>query len=250
MYHTIRQFIQAVFAFFKEFLLYLRSPDPAIKTETWDLKLVLKIAITGLLVLATGVSFQVLLTFIPTEKSFQPLDKETVQMIDSIPNWLYVISAVLLGPIGEELFIRLPLKASLRNIAIATLVGAFTFLFLTKVSVAKWYFQHSIDVRFNRFVPALIILTITIFYYLINHNRNNKRLFGIYFYLLAFIFGVLHRYQQIESPVDVFNAFRETFIQLFSGLYYGYVRMRYGIKLSITAHAIWNGLPALLRVLF
>lgn len=247
----ILDFIKSSFLFFKEFIGFLISPNPNIEKTAWDYKTILKIAFVGLFVYVIGFLIQVTLCTINIDKALAPPDSELVKYVDSCPNWLFLLSACLIAPIAEELFLRLPLISTPKNILISIIVGVCTFLFFTRTAIADIYFKHTVHFELHKLIPAFIIFGVSITYYFLNKRYpNRKAIFGIYFFLMAFLFGVLHRFNFIQEPIDVFLAFKETFIQSFSGLYYGFVRMKFGTKISIMAHSIWNSIPTMLRIFF
>lgn len=148
---------------------------------------------------------------------------------------------VLFFPILEELVFRLALKPGKRNV--------FGLL------VALLYGSFLIDPDYN--TPILLFIALGIAFIIFLYRKietkivtklYNKALPGL-IYLSSFLFGMIHI--QNHTPSIVFNA---SFLLMFPyfciGLFFAFVRIRFGFKYTVLLHILRNLLATISVILF
>lgn len=242
--------MKETFHLFKALVRFVASPDPGLVRSHWNGRTVWQVAMLGFIVLFAGSFIHHAVNFIFNEQVLAPQEAENRALIKQIPNWLIFIFACFIGPVGEELFVRLPLKPKWVYIPVSMIAGVGMLLLFNQLAVAKWYTQQPFILDTNRLIPVGIIALIAVAYYALPQRYQQHPLcFAIFLYSTAFVFAVLHRFDRIHEPIDVLLAFKDTLIQFTSGLYYAFIRMKFGIRLAIISHSIWNFLPAVFRFL-
>lgn len=235
---------------FKELVRFIASPDPGLEMHRWNIRTVGQVAALGLFVMLVATTVHFSVQFIFNNLELPEANSEHAEMIAQIPDWLIFIFACFVGPIGEELYVRLPLKPRLVNILISVVAGIGMLLFFNQLAVGKWYAQQPFVLDPNRLIPVGIIAFIALIYYwLPQRYQQHKLCFAIFLYATAFAFAVLHRFDRIHEPLDILLAFKDTMAQFISGLYFSFLRMKFGVRMSIISHAFWNFPPAILRFL-
>lgn len=241
----LKSIIKDTIQLLREFFRFILSPDPSLPVSAWNSATLLRAVLASFVVLMIGVALSLVMSFVGEGITLQAPNSENQSLMHALPAWVFLIAAGITGPVGEELFLRLPLKPHWKNLLISFCAGVCMLLFFNHLAVTKIYFQQPLSFEFSRFVPAIIVLFISSVYYVLPADlQQNKIVFALLFYLLAFTFGVLHRFEAIHSPFDVLLAFRDTSLQFFAGLYFSFLRMKYGIRLSIISHSFWNLFPA------
>jgi uncharacterized protein len=154
-------------------------------------------------------------------------------------NALLFASVVILAPLFEELFFRFPLnspKWSL-GIIVISIFGYFLpkllLLFLPKI---------------NQELLTLFILSISSMAFSVYEpsrkmKLNWKKHFKWVFYVVAFLFGMVHIGNFSLNEITWQWYFLLPFLvipQLVMGLFLGYIRLRYGLLFSIIFHAFHN----------
>jgi len=154
-------------------------------------------------------------------------------------NILYIL---ILAPIFEELMFRLPLKFNRLNLLIAILTFYFSF-YLS--------YNHFLE-SFWGLQLLKTILIVVLCWFIVFHvfkisfyKSVSTKYFGLLFYILAIIFGLLHITNFIEYVPNnlIFYSPIFAFHQIISGLFLGYIRVKKGLIWSIILHACFN-LPA------
>ena len=148
--------------------------------------------------------------------------------------WFLYLIPCLLVPITEELSCRLFLKKSLINSYISFSLITFILILLfqnRKIYTLDWYVL-------NTLVFSFVIWTSLFSFkkYLANIKIADRTIF----YTSAVLFSLLHlsnySFQVNELPKYLFLIIP----QFFSGLLYGYIRIKNGITYSILSHSIHN----------
>ena len=78
---------------------------------------------------------------------------------------------------------------------------------------------------------------------------ENPKVFKIMFYLLALAFGYVHLFNyQVDAQILLFSPILVA-PQIFLGLIFGFVRVRFGLPWSILMHGMYNGILVILFLL-
>jgi Type II CAAX prenyl endopeptidase Rce1-like len=176
-----------------------------------------------------------ILSFIVTINSYIFPEVETPKNLSLNINLLaYPLFPIILGPIIEELGIRLPLIPSKINI----IVG----IPLIIMAISD-QFNYHLDLIV--YISSLTIVTP----FILNSNihrwisRLFKKYFTVFFYVLCTIFAMLHfrnsgaiNYYQNYGVLSLLIVV-PSFI---SGLMYSFIRLKYGLIYSIIIHSFWN----------
>jgi len=160
---------------------------------------------------------------------------------DLPPAKRYFFSAVLVAPLLEEGIFRLPLSPSKKNL-----------LFSLCFCLASLIY-------FNKNIDAVIIMSIFIMFLLFPIcNRRILHKFQKYilnnykftFYFIATLFGTLHivRYSLLNDNW-LLNVFALLLIlpNIFSGIFFGYIRIKQGFFCAIIFHCMVNSVHFFLK---
>ena len=164
-------------------------------------------------------------------------------VIADMPAWQVFLNAVVAAPVIEEIIFRLPLRPFALNIAFSGSIVA--CLILASVVTGQ---------IFLFIVGMLAGLNL---YLLIKRSRLQilrpfyARYARIIFYFFTLLFGAIHitNYEPAVWPLLPLLVLPQTIV----ALWLGFVRLRYGFKWAIFAHAFHNGcllLPICLTKLF
>ena len=148
--------------------------------------------------------------------------------------WFLYLIPCLLVPITEELSCRLFLKKSLINSYISLSLITFILILLfqnRKIYTLDWYVLNTLVFSF--------IIWMSLFSFK-KYLANIKIADRTIFYTSAALFSLLHlsnySFQINELPKYLFLIIP----QFFSGLLYGYIRIKNGMIYSILSHSIHN----------
>ncbi len=207
----------------KEFVNYIESPYFLPKNEKINIKQFLKL-------LLLNFAISIFLGFLLIAISKITGEKLDVNQSLSLKFKFYVI---FIGPILEEIYFRLLLRISKKNLIIFSVNNLFVTIFFV---LNKHYFIAGMLV----FINILMILLIqfktleVVKRFLINN-------FNYYFYVSAILFGILHIFNfNVLSVQVILLAFILTSKQITGGIFLGYIRMKYGIKYSMLFHSLVN----------
>lgn len=146
--------------------------------------------------------------------------------------WLILFFVVVMAPIVEEIIFRLPLRPG-------------TLRFFIPVSIATTYLLDFLNVNpAIIFVVGFALLGLNI-YFAIRRlkfprlQQLYRRLSRPLFYLSAILFGALH-ISNYDSRVWMLMPLL-VLPQCVLGLFFGFVRIRYGFGWAIFTHAFHNG---------
>ena len=155
-----------------------------------------------------------------------------------------IYDIVMIAPILEELFFRLPLRNFFKNIFFTLSI---LFYVLTKSCLGM---PFSLTIALG--IVAIPYIPGFMSWLEVRVNNTIERLFPFFFYLVALSFGFLHitnlehltTTQLFFSPVIVFY-------QILLGLYLGFLRVKFewGIVYSIFVHSMFNAIPILIKIL-
>jgi len=148
--------------------------------------------------------------------------------------WFLYLIPCLLVPVLEELSCRLFLKKSLINSYISLSLITFILILLfqnRKIYTLDWYVLNTLVFSF--------VIWISLFSFK-KYLANIKIADRTIFYTSAVLFSLLHlsnySFQVNELPKYLFLIIP----QFFSGLLYGYIRIKNGMTYSILSHSIKN----------
>jgi len=219
----------------KGFILFLKHPNAVEEIEILTFKLFFKLVWKSILILF---SIDIILGLVISTplRYFHlfPLEKE-------INNSVYIILKIsLILPIIEELIFRLPLRISIRNLAIS--LSLVLFLIINKPNL---YLACFLSILLFIILLFLLKKDSEIFNSI---NSLSTRYFSCFFYFQALIFGFLHltNYNLDIQYFYLFPLFAISYVV--AGCFLGYIRVRYnyGIYLCLTTHIVVNSLYCLI----
>ena len=230
----------------KAFIKFIFLPTHSLARKEWHYSSLYLFIITCIVLMVIGSVFQI------TFSGFFQTEKNIVQNKDIfiLPNILILLIGGILAPIFEELSFRLPLRLSFTNIFIAVIASVITFTFISKSSILSIYNTQQINFScYSLLIPAILLITFFTFK-IISLFKNSTFMYSIFIWMLAILFALSHGYENIFSLQSFIYVLVSSTTQLLAGLYYSYLRLQFGIKLSIIIHCFWNTFLVLLKILF
>ncbi|MEW5846829.1 MAG: CPBP family glutamic-type intramembrane protease [Bacteroidota bacterium] len=142
-----------------------------------------------------------------------------------------IVLALFIGPIIEELLFRLILIINKRNLIIFSSLA----IILATYSLLKSNYFYSI------ILFTLSILVVSSLSKSLEIRSIITKYFSAYFYAITIIFGLMHfkNYNGIEGFLYLWIPFL-VFPQILMGVFFGYIRIKFGIIYSIIFHMIIN----------
>lgn len=212
------------------FITYLKSPR-YIKTEHFKSSYFFKFFIQAFVTL-------LLISIIP---SILKLIIEIPENKIDIPVFFLIIGMIILVPTIEEVLFRLWLKPLYINylLLLAILVCVLVLSLLKK----QFWFTG---------ITSILIVALTFLLKKKNFKSIQRfvlKYFKYLYFLSALIFGLVHLFNidhfsivtLVVSPILILPQF-------VSGLFLGYIRMKFGIFYSILFHSLMNLFPALMVI--
>ena len=164
-----------------------------------------------------------------------------METMRSLPVWAYLLLGVLIVPLIEELIFRYGLRFKSGYMALLAVVAAIALGVLA----------------FNLFplegaIGAWVILGMALMLYTLNGDaithfweRVWDKVYGVYFYLVAFAFGLLHivnftGFDYASAAVLLIPILVAP--QILGGLLLGYMRVKHGFRWGFYLHASHNAL--------
>ena len=178
-----------------------------------------------------------LLVAIPFELVVNTPGVDFVQAFEKRSFWFLL----LVPPILEELVFRLPLKRNRINFMIFFVIICWiiiSFSLSTGLITSK-----RLWIRLSISLPVGLLLG-----YFLSYPLQKMR-YGIWFYVMASIFGLIHifnYYGQITSFVIALYVLLYALNKTVFGMFLGYIRVRYSIFASIAVHFLNNFIPMLM----
>lgn len=163
---------------------------------------------------------------------------------------LYIKNPVLEKDKNTDLKYRF---RKLSSIFVISLLTSFFFTILISILEENGFINsenHSVTDVFNEYGPVFFFIFAVIVAPLIEESIfrapltlfKKKKTFKIAFYVFALAFGFLHiTNYEISTNVLIFSPILIA-PQIFAGLYFGFVRIRFGLIWSIALHATYNAL--------
>lgn len=226
-----------------DFAAYSFAPYPDEKTRPWKPAFLFVTGTTTLVLIALGLFLKVVMGDL-----FSGAMPHRYTEIASLPIWIMGGIAVCIIPVLEELAFRLPMHRSWKNALVSALALLAVLTLFSRSAVVLLFHDQKVEPSFSVIWPCCVLFSITLGWNAYFQNPG-RQAFQVYFYLLTLTFSLTHGYQNLVSWHSVPAVFVQTLPQLAGGLYYGFLRMRYGLTLSIFTHVIWNMWPTLLRLL-
>ncbi|WP_161973352.1 type II CAAX prenyl endopeptidase Rce1 family protein [Noviherbaspirillum sp. ST9] len=146
---------------------------------------------------------------------------------------------VLLAPVFEETIFRLPLRkvrGSIYLIFISVIVAIFSFV--------MWQIAIPVSVVFFIAMKYTLKQRTTLVF------RKWKENYGILFYYVTLIFGLVHLSNFSNWHSVAYIGFLYVLSQIFGGLVLGYTRIKLGFWYAVSLHALFNGAAISIRFLF
>lgn len=220
-----------------DLLLFLGKPKQFFHSKTTAGKKIL--SFLTLLIVLIAIKFLIM-------KFFQKIDVPVRKSAEYYTIELKFMLAVFLMPIFEEITFRLYLRFNTFNIAISLSLWNFVFpILFTEYSMATRIILNGM-VTLLTFSAVVIVLNhvkkIKILFYFIW-----KKYFFIIFYFSAFLFAFAHLLKYDTSVLNLLKISHLVIIPHFiSGLFFGYIRLKYNLFASIFMHSTVNILPFIL----
>ncbi|MFD2288969.1 CPBP family intramembrane metalloprotease [Pedobacter petrophilus] len=154
-----------------------------------------------------------------------------------------ILFFLIFAPIVEELIFRLPLKVSRLNIFISALMAYFLF-YLSHKPISSLITANEL-IKFVVFISLSILVLSSLkerFLSFVLHKY-----FGVYFYALITVFGLLHLTNFLSAVPGNLIAFAPLFAfhQVIVGFFLGYLRLKNGLIWCILLHSLFNLLPTI-----
>lgn len=238
--------ITKIIEYWKDFFQFVKSPSECLEKKVWSYSYFVLASITCIFLMIIGFISQIIFSGIIQ------IDKTITHEKDVfvLPNVFMLLIGGFLAPMFEELAFRLPLKRSLKNIFIALMASLVLFIFLNKQSIVTFYNTQHINFSTNQLIIPAILLIIVLTFKTILRFGYNSFWYGIFVWILAILFAISHGYNDIYSIKSFIYILLSTVPQLLGGLYYSFLRMKFGIYSSILIHSYWNAFLILLKIIF
>lgn len=208
----------------RDFISYLKNPYEDLKLpakKIWSVLLTF-LAIYIIKIIVAIVSKVVF-------KDSSP-DNSLSDISSVMPLWI----ALFIPPVLEELSLRLWLKRNTVNI----LISAVGFIWC----LASMFLCESIYTTDRLVLRCIIALAGGVAVTLLLKKQIINAKFPVIFYMSAILFGLLHahNFEDIVSIAGVLYVLINLAMHVLSGLFFGYVRVGYGIVASILFHLTNN----------
>jgi len=213
----------------RDFIHFLKAPSEFFKLTSKNLWSVILIYFLLLLI-------RVLLVSIPMFLGLESVTSSLEDVNEKVPIWfLMVVPAIL-----EEGAFRSFLKRSPITLFISSCI--FIWLIVSMIMPVDIYSTDKLLLRCGIALAGGALSTVLF---------NKPLIYGNYkaiFYISAILFGLMHVYNFIED-IDSILAFVSVLFTLLGhilcGIFFGYVRVGYGIHASMIAHFLNNLFPVL-----
>lgn len=185
------------------FFLFVKNPD-----ETSERYQTASYKFRTLFVLFLATTPLIFIFMAAFEDMFSKMGNNAVEELLKKHSKLFIIfTAVLFGPLFEELIFRFPLKFK-RN---------FVFQFF-------WWLINTFN--FNKFKGYLL--------------QNRVLIFKIFFYIIAILFGLIHISNFDKWRQFLYLAPIIVFPQILAGIILGYIRIKFGFFWGVFYHSCYN----------
>jgi len=232
---------------FLEFIHFLRAPKINQHTAPLSFKLIISIFCFTFFIQFMNVFINHYSTILIDKISTVNID-DRVEDHDSLPIELKVLFACIFAPVLEEVSLRLNLYPKWKNAFLATIVFGISILFFTKRAFGNLYFHHGINLKQIDIFFWLLVAIIS-FGFVIANQRLGNRYYGIYFYLVAIIFSLMHGRDNIHDFTSLLIVFAYNLHHFIFGLAMGFLRVKNGIFASILGHGFYNSLLTVVKLL-
>jgi len=149
-----------------------------------------------------------------------------------LPNYLVLILRVLIYPILEELSFRLPVRNNSKSNFLYSSVSVTALLILGKFG-------------FNSINPVLIVtLVLSILIFATNFHLNIYSLVAVY----TIFFSLAHNFA-FTNIGNFYIHFLIFISHAVSGLFYAYIRMKFGVIFSSLSHITVNTIPVVFSLI-
>jgi magnesium-transporting ATPase (P-type) len=158
------------------------------------------------------------------------------------PNLQMTLQAILWTPFIEEVWFRLLLKPSNRNLRYFIILNSLGLIYLL---YKETFVIVAIILLLMGIVACGLIYRKKIGSYLL---RKCLRNFPVIYYFIAILFGLVHliNFQYVALEFWMYSLLPVLVMsQVTLGVFLGYIRMKYGVLYSILFHAINNLIPFL-----
>ena len=232
---------------FLEFIYFLRAPKLNQHTAPLSFKIIISIFCFTFFIQFLNIFINHYSTVIIDKISTVNIDNR-VKDYDSLPIELKVLFACVLAPVLEEVSMRLNLYPKWKNAFLAIIVFGISILFFTKRAFGNLYFHHGINLKQIDIFFWLLVAIIS-FGFVIANQRLGNRYYGIYFYLVAIIFSLMHGRDNIHDFTSLLLVFAYSLSHFIFGLAMGFLRVKNGICASILGHMFYNSLLTVVKLL-
>lgn len=218
---------------FHDFISFLKKPKFNFKSDDPERFLTLNLLFGFFWLFVMFVSAP-LLTF----AGAADLPNSLNELMSNYPKWVFVLLAVVVAPLFEEMFFRFHLRYPMLGY----------FLFVSGLFLGLYALVHNELISMITFIVLAVILAIVLIFLSIKKPIKTqaetiyKKFFILIFYLTVLIFALVHlfNYSGIENW---WSAPLLVMPQALISLFLGYVRVRNGILVSIYFHGFYNLIP-------
>jgi hypothetical protein len=243
----MKEFVLTQKKFLLEFFHFLRAPKLKKQNVSLSFQLIVSIFCFIVFIQFLNVFIYHYSTVFIDKISTVPIDDKT-EGYDSLPIEWKVLLSCIVAPVLEEISLRLNLYPKWKNAFLAVIMFGISILFFTRRAFGNLYFRHEIMLKQIDIFFWLLVAIIS-FGFVIANQRLGNRYYGIYFYLVAIIFSVMHGRDYIHDFTSLLLVFAYYLSHFIFGLAMGFLRVKNGICASILGHMFYNSLLTVVKLL-
>jgi len=243
----MKEFVLTQKKFLLEFFHFLRAPKLKKQNVSLSFQLIISIFCFIVFIQFLNVFIYHYSTVFIDKIITVPIDDRT-EGYDSLPIEWKVLLSCIVAPLLEEISLRLNLYPKWKNAFLAVIMFGISILFFTRRAFGNLYFHHGIMVKQIDIFFWLLVAIISIGF-VIAMQRLGNRFYGIYFYLVAILFSIMHGRDDIHDFTSLLIVFAYHLHHFIFGLAMGFLRVKNGIFASILGHGFYNSLLTVVKLL-
>ena len=231
----------------REFTTYIRRPYYFEHKEKWSKETIISLlklfALKFVIIFLAFIFARILLSFfigadqMPSNQSLKKIRNIDLSRI---------LMVAIFGPFFEELLFRSWLRKRWSILSIPLLL----------ILIYAFIIVQGLDILTDKTMFYIIMITFIIYAFVIYNVLSRKKLahalieksFPIIFWITALLFGLVHlsNFNSLNGigPVAVLLVLP----QIISGIFYGFICMRFSFSASFLMHSVWNGSIVLLAI--
>ena len=243
----MKEFVLTQKKFLLEFFHFLRAPKLKKQNVSLSFQLIISIFCFIVFIQFLNVFIYHYSTVFIDKIITVPIDDRT-EGYDSLPIEWKVLLSCIVAPLLEEISLRLNLYPKWKNAFLAVIMFGISILFFTRRAFGNLYFHHEIMLKQIDIFFWLLVAIISIGF-VIAMQRLGNRFYGIYFYLVAILFSIMHGRDDIHDFTSLLIVFAYHLHHFIFGLAMGFLRVKNGIFASILGHGFYNSLLTVVKLL-